>query len=63
MLPDPLSFHVVIADGNKLTATAVLAILGAHDIACHIFDDGIAALEAARRVLPSLVLLDLDIRA
>lgn len=58
---DSLSFHVVIADGDRATAAAISAVLAAHDIVCHIFDDGIAALKAARRLLPGLVLLDLNI--
>lgn len=52
-------FQVVVADDNQITTRALSAILRAHDIEAHVEADGRAALDAVRRLLPDLVLLDL----
>lgn len=52
-------YQVVVADDNQITTRALSAILRAHDIEAHVEADGRAALDAIRRLLPDLVLLDL----
>jgi DNA-binding response OmpR family regulator len=59
--PKKWAARVLLADDDKSIIDLLTAALGSHNIECLATEDGVSTLRHARRMMPDLVILDLNI--